>query len=177
MSKAMDNFRHDHDEILMALDILDKMIAAGDRATREDLFNFVVFLKEFADAYHHTKEEAILFPALIEAGMQQPGGPVGVMLHEHEEGRQYIHEMERALADPPNYGKFALAARKFTDLQRQHLQKENSVLFMVAERMLSPSQLNTIRDAAERHGEKIIGRGRCEELFYMLDGLKEKYAA
>ncbi len=177
MSKAMDNFRHDHDEILMALDILDKMIAAGDQAAREDFLDFVVFLNEFADAYHNGKEEAILFPALIEAGMQQPGGPVGVMLHEHEECRQYIEDMKRALAEPSNYGKFALTARKFSDLQRQHLQKENSILFLVAERMLSPSQLDTIRDALEQYGEEIVGHGRREELFNMLDGLKKKYVA
>jgi hemerythrin-like domain-containing protein len=176
MSKAMDDLKHEHDAILTALQILDSMIVAGKRVPREEILDFIGFLKEFADKCHHGKEEGILFPALVNAGMLQQGGPVGAMLHEHEQGRKYIQDMERAAADPPDYAGFADAAGRYSALLRQHIQKENDVLFAMAEKILPIEQLDTIYDAFEQHEEKIIGHGRHEELHKILKTLGQKYA-
>jgi len=152
------------------------MIAAGKQVPREDILDFIGFLKEFADKCHHGKEEGILFPALVNAGMPQQGGPMGVMLHEHEQGRKHIQDMERAVADPPDYAGFAKVAEQYSALLRQHIQKENGVLFAMAEQILSVEQLDTIYDAFEQHEEKVIGYGRHEELHEMLKNLGRKYA-
>jgi len=49
----------------------------------KDMHDFIGFLKEFADKCHHGKEEGLLFPALIQAGLPEKGGPIGVMLADH----------------------------------------------------------------------------------------------
>lgn len=176
MSKAIDDLKHEHEAILAALQILDRMTGAGTQVPREDILGFIGFLKEFADKCHHGKEEGVLFPALAKASTPLKHGPVRAMLHEHEQGRRYIRAMERAAADPPDYAGFAEAARQYSALLRRHIQKENDVLLAMAEQFLPVERLNAIYDAFERHEERIIGRGRHEELHKLLKGLERKYA-
>lgn len=54
------------------------------------------FVKGFADGCHHKKEEGVLFTALVDAGLPQNVGPVGVMLDEHEQGRAFTRGMRAA---------------------------------------------------------------------------------
>ena len=46
---------------------------AGD--DKEELQRFVTFIRGFADAHHHGKEEDILFAAMVEAGFPRQAGP------------------------------------------------------------------------------------------------------
>jgi len=178
MSKAIEDLKHDHDAILSALKILDRIAEGIDKGSTPgtgDLSKFIDFLKEFADKCHHGKEEGILFPALTEAGMPSRGGPVGVMLSEHVEGRNLIKEMEGAIASTPDYSAFSSAAKKYSSLLQSHIEKENDVLFPIAEKTLDPGQLEKLDTAFERHEETVIGHGRHEELHQMLKEMKSKY--
>ena len=177
MSKAIDELKHDHDAILFALKILEKMLAGipANTTSKQDLLDFIGFLKEFADKCHHGKEEGLLFPALVNAGMPQQQGPIAVMLSEHVEGRQFIQQMEANLASSVNYQRFTDAANGYIHLLRQHIEKENNVLFVMAEQMLTPTQLEQLHHAFEKHEESVIGHGRHEELHAMLKDLRKKY--
>jgi hemerythrin-like domain-containing protein len=178
MSKAIDDLKHEHEAILSALQILQNMnrqIAAGTKIPKADITGFIGFLKEFADKCHHGKEEGILFPALIKAGIPEGGGPVGVMLSEHTKGRQLIKEMEAALISSPNYEQFVKSAEGYSSLLKAHIEKENNVLFPTAEKVLAATELEGIYDQFEEHEEKVIGQGRHEELHEMLKDLKKKY--
>jgi hemerythrin-like domain-containing protein len=178
VSKAIDDLKHDHEAIISALRVLDQIIidiGKGSQPERVDLVNFVNFLKEFADKCHHGKEEGILFPALTQAGIPERGGPVGVMLSEHLLGRELIKKMERALGNAPDYKKFATAAKEYVSLLQSHIEKENNVLFPIAERTLDAARLESLYESFEEHEEKVIGHGRHEELHGMLKGLRSKY--
>jgi len=177
MSKAIDDLKHEHEAILAGLKILDSMIDSGEQVPVDDLNGFIGFLKEFADKCHHGKEEDILFPALTKAGLPVEGGPVGVMLSEHVQGREYIQAMESAVADSPDYEEFAKAGGQYAELLRQHIQKENNVLFVMAEKILSTEQLDEIFEAFEKHEEQITGHGRHDELHTMLESYRERYGA
>jgi len=178
MSKAIDELKHDHDAILSSLSILDAMVGRLGKAnapSAEDLRSYLGFLKEFADKCHHGKEEGILFPALTEAGMPAGGGPVSVMLSEHADGRALIKEMEGALSGTVNARAFGNAARRYADLLRAHISKENNVLFPAAERMLASPELEEIHGKFQQHEETVIGHGRHEQLHALLKELKQKY--
>src|SRR5512137_820018 len=58
--------------------------------------NAALFIKNFADGCHHRKEEGVLFIAMNEAGVPSQGGPIAVMLAEHEQGRQFTRAMREA---------------------------------------------------------------------------------
>ena len=174
MSKAIDDLKHEHDAILSALQILEGMgtqVASGKNVDKKDLHNFIGFLREFADRCHHGKEEGILFPALIKAGMPEKGGPVGVMLSEHDQGRNLIRDMEDAISPKLNFAKFAKAAKEYTNLLRAHIQKENNVLFVMAERVLSDDEQAELARGFEKVEIEKMGAGTHERLHAVMDKL------
>jgi hemerythrin-like domain-containing protein len=180
MSKATADLMNEHEAILSAIQILERMVAATEKTASvetKDIHEFIEFLKEFADKCHHGKEEGFLFPAMVGAGVPDKGGPIGVMLAEHAQGRKLIRDMEESISPAVDRIMFAQAARDYTHLMRNHIQKENTVLFPMADRMLSETQLENLYAGFEEHEEKVIGQGRHEELHAMLKGLQEKYPA
>ena len=95
----------------------------------------IYFLKIFADKCHHGKEENYLFKELVNKGIPNEGGPVGVMLQEHAQGRDYIAQMSKSV-DDQNISGFNNAAVQYRDLLRRHIDKENNVLFMMADNVI-----------------------------------------
>jgi hemerythrin-like domain-containing protein len=180
MSRAIDDLRHEHDAILTALGILDAMVGrlgGKSHPTGEDLRGFLGFLRDFADKCHHGKEEGILFPALVNAGIPDKGGPIGQMLADHAAGRTFIKAMEAAITRTVDGRPFADAARGYAGLLRSHIERENDVLFPAADRVLLAPELDGIFERFERHEETVIGHGRHEELHAQLNELKRKYGS
>ncbi|MBK9265265.1 MAG: hemerythrin domain-containing protein [Polyangiaceae bacterium] len=133
---ATEWLKRDHELILeglVALYAVADCVQAGRAVPVDDTRQLLMFFREFADEYHHHKEENALFPALEAAGMPSQG-PIGVMLHEHEKGRKLLQRMIDGLPELP-----AGDAFDYIDLLRLHIEKENEVLFYIADRMLSAS--------------------------------------
>ena len=180
MSKAIADLMNEHEAILSAIQIMGRMVAAMETTASvdiRDIYDFIGFLKEFADKCHNGKEEGLLFPAMIRAGVPETGGPISVMLAEHAQGRKLIHEMEEAISTDVNLVKLAQAEKDYAHLLRNHIQKENWALFPMAEKVLTETQLETLYKGFEEHEEKVIGQGRHEALHAMLNSLHEKYPA
>ena len=121
------------------------------------------------------RKRACYFRPLLRFAFRKKAVPVGVMLSEHEQGRKYIKEMDRAVASGPDYKAFAVAAKQYSALLQGHIQKENTVLFPMAENALDKASLDQLYESFEEHEEKVIGKGRHEELHKMLDELKTRY--
>ncbi len=140
MTSATQTLREEHRVILRALALVE--VAAGRLDAGRSLpagwwEELIEWLRAFADRNHHAKEEEYLFPALVRAGVPAAGGPVGVMLEEHTEGRALI----QAMADGPADQR-AEAARRYGRLLRDHIDKENGVLLPLTDAVLdSPDQL------------------------------------
>ncbi|HMQ14500.1 MAG TPA: hemerythrin domain-containing protein [Phycisphaerae bacterium] len=103
------------------------------------------FLSAFADGCHHHKEEEHLFPRLEEHGVPREGGPIGVMLSEHDTGRALMKRMRSSLVaieagDRSAEADFRAAANQYIAHLRQHIDKEDNVLFVMAQRVLSDSE-------------------------------------
>jgi hemerythrin-like domain-containing protein len=80
----------------------------------------------------------VFFPVLKQRGTPEQGGPIGVMLHEHGLGRDCVGRVrEASQAQPFDARTFADAARQHLPLLRQHIFKENNVLFRMAEQVMS----------------------------------------
>ena len=134
MTSPTDALRDEHRLILRALALLTSAAdrLAGGRALPEGWWDRLIgWLRVFADLNHHAKEERYLFPALAKAGVPSEGGPVAVMLAEHVEGRGFIRAMEAGSASSR-----AEAARRYVQLLRDHIEKENGVLFPLTEAVL-----------------------------------------
>lgn len=143
MRSPTDVLRDEHRVILSALDLLE---AAASRAAVpagwwEDAIGW---LRSFADRNHHAKEEEALFPAMIKAGVPSGGGPVDVMLEEHAQGRALIAAMADDAGGRPG------SARAYVRLLRNHIDKENGVLFPLAEAVLDEQAVAGVARAFER---------------------------
>lgn len=178
MSKAMDILMEDHKAILSALELLEKMLAKRTSEAEEiaEFQGFIGFLKEFADKCHHGKEEGMLFPAMIAAGVPDRGGPVGVMMAEHIQGRGFISAMSEALEGAYDRPKLEKAARDYIALLRAHITKEDTILFPMADRVIQDLDLERLHAGFEEHEETVLGHGRHEELHHMLHEMQEKYS-
>lgn len=178
MGKATQDLRKEHDAILYVLQILDQMMQSdsNDFATSLRYYGEVVyFLKIFADKCHHGKEEKYLFKELVKKGIPTDGGPVGVMLQEHAQGREYIAQMSRSF-DEKNIEGFNNAAVLYRDLLRQHIEKENNVIFMMADKVIDDQEQNLLFEQFEQHEENVIGQGVHEKLHAMIDTWAKAYA-
>lgn len=76
--------------MLQIIEAVSKRYAGGHEVDTRDFDAILEFLTVFVDRCHHGKEEDFLFPALEAAGVPRDQGPIGVLLHEHEQGRQLV---------------------------------------------------------------------------------------
>ena len=113
---------------------------------------------------------------LKERGIPEEGGPIGVMLHEHDVGRDCVRRMREASeADEFDATSFASAAKEFIPLLRQHIFKENNILFQMAGNVMSEAddadmndkftQIEQERDLAGMHERYDAEIGRWEQNF------------
>lgn len=177
MGKATQALRKEHDAILYVLQILDQMMQSDSNDFEASLRYYgemVYFLKIFADKCHHGKEENYLFKQLVKKGIPNDGGPVGVMLQEHAHGREYIAQMSRCF-DENNIEGFNNAAALYRDLLRQHIEKENKVLFIMADKVIDEQEQNLLFEQFEQHEENVIGHDVHEKLHAMIDTWAETF--
>lgn len=135
----------------------------------------VAFLRRYADALHHVKEERILFPALGELGLPGRAGPLANLVHEHAVGRELLGAMDEAIeAGLENGGAapFARAATEYCHLVRRHTDKEERHIFPIARAQLPDPIRRTVADALRRHRvAHAVEQERCLALLEPLIGL------
>jgi hemerythrin-like domain-containing protein len=176
---ATDILRKEHDVILKMLDATDavgRRLLLGEKVSSDTLNGLLEFFRLFADRCHHGKEEDFLFPLLEKKGIPRGGGPIGVMLSEHGRGRELIHEMELAASqfqDSPGVSgrRWAQAAGEYTNLLREHIAKENDVLFQMAESLLTNEEQERLAQEFERMEIQKMGVGTHERLHSRMNEL------
>ncbi len=179
--KPTDILREEHELILVMLEIVDeacKKISAGEKARPEHLESMIDFIRNFADRCHHAKEENLLFPAMEKAGIAREGGPIGVMLAEHAQGREYVKGMDGALGRYRQGSRTAGAsfvdnAMGYIGLLGSHITKENNILFVMADQQLSADQQDDLMKGFERVEREEIGEGVHERYHELLHRLRD----
>lgn len=109
----------------------------------------VEFLRTYADRLHHGKEEAHLFPAMERRGLPREVGPTAVMRSEHEEGRAHVRAMGDA-AERNDVRSFVGEARGYVELLRNHIMKEDQVLFPMADSIIPAAEQDDLRGIFDR---------------------------
>lgn len=181
--KATKQLRDEHEGVKIMLGILERVCKKAQESGSLHTAHFTAileFLKVFVDQCHHAKEEELLFPALEALGIPNEGGPIGVMLHEHAMGRGFIKAMDEAFSEYTRGEKSALAevihhAREYISLLLHHIDKENTVLFVMAENILSDAQQEELYEGFERIEENRIGVGKHEEFHELIHTLRDLY--
>ena len=148
----------DHALILDKLRRAEDRIEAekrGERAYDRDYWvDLTQFLHIYADIEHHAKEEQILFTAMQHEGVAVEGGPIGFMQAEHEEQRALVARMEESSKEGREE-ETRNAAHAYLQLSRQHIWKENEIVFKLAIKVL-PEQV-------------------CQDIFHQFDRLEQHH--
>lgn len=152
---ATADLRDEHEVILQALAVLERVatrLASGQPVSDSALTDLVQFLQTFADRCHHGKEEDQLFPAMRAKGI---GNTLAVFLEEHEEGRRYL----RTLASGASIAARAAAARRYVALLRGHIERENEVLFPMADGLFTAEEHAALARAYGDVERGVVGAG------------------
>ncbi len=180
---ASAELREEHQVILRVIDVLKKLVArsrSGNGFESEAFKQCVSFIKYFADACHHAKEEELFFPVLESRGIPKENGPIGMMLYEHTLARGFTAEMAQALdahdkGDADAIEQFLRAAEQYAELLTGHIFKEDNVLFNMGDQALSPQDHESLCSKYCEVGCKSFGGKKRDELKRMADDLCEKW--
>jgi len=179
---ATGNLKEEHQFILRMLKVLivasDKL--EGGKDVSLDVFKKAVdFIRTFADRCHHGKEQDTLFPLMGERGIPTHGGPIAVMLMEHEQGRQFVRDLAEAVAKYESGDKEAKSAivknaRGYAELLDQHIYKEDNILYPMSDKVLSQSDNRELLEKFEKIEKEIIGEGKHEYYLQMIGELEKE---
>ncbi|MDY0301558.1 MAG: hemerythrin domain-containing protein [Trichlorobacter sp.] len=134
----------EHQLILRMITVLEKNAALTEKGSFTDwqfYHDAVDFIRQYADRFHHAKEEDVLFEVLVENGMPREHSPVAAMVMEHEQSRLLVANLVQAVKDAEtgnsaSYGKIAENALGYAALLRDHIAKEDGVLYPLSERII-----------------------------------------
>lgn len=141
--QLLDDLRRDHDLIEQVLGSLrayvaDRLDRRGDPA---DGARYLAFFRRFAGDFHHDKEEAVLFKALVEQA-ELPGdrGPIPALAGEHRRMAGLLEAMDGLLDGPldteAGRGRLQELALDYSRSLCHHMDAENSVMFPESEERL-----------------------------------------
>lgn len=181
--KATDQLKEEHKGVLLMLQILEAVcqrLKKGQEVNPEHLSQILEFLKVFVDRCHHTKEEELLFPAMEKAGVPNEGGPIGMMLLEHDQGRGYIKGFAEAVesyqsGDKKTGAKIIKNAQGYINLLKEHINKEDGMLYVIADMHLSKKEQEKLAQEFEKVEKERIGLGKHEQFHKLLDELEKVY--
>ena len=180
MTPAIQTLMNEHRVIEQVLGALETFASDGGTRlpdAREWTAKFGAFFRDFADRIHHGKEEERLFVAMIESGFPRDGGPIAVMLAEHVEGRSHV----RALCETGATGagplpaddqaKVVAHAVAYAPLLRAHIQKEDNILYPMAERMVPRAVMAALAASFEAFDREQLGAASVESHLAAAAGL------
>jgi hemerythrin-like domain-containing protein len=183
--KATDILMSEHRVIERFIHTLEKAtnLLDGGQEVRPGFFlEAAYFIQGFADGCHHMKEEGVLFKAIQESGVPSEGGPIGVMLYEHEQGRSFTRAMRAAaqrLAEGDVTVKQAIVdnALGYVTLLRQHIMKEDRILFPMADRIIPLDRQEQITERFEQVEHEETGESDHEKYLAMAEALEKEVAS
>jgi len=178
--KIIDTLLQDHraiEQMLGAVGVMCANMAAGRNINVEHLRIAMEWIRDFKGDWHLTREETILFPALISAGEKQHC-TIGEILDEHKREREQFVYMAKAAAGlrvacSDGNKTFCRYTNEYIDLIRAHIRREEEELYPLADKLLDESKQKEIRLACQKLEEQ-MGK---QWLARMMDILKQLSAA
>ena len=156
------------EDVLAVLEQGVSRLEHGDQVNLDLFRDASVFFKGFTDGCHHKKEEKILFPSMAEYGIPVENGPLGVMLSEHDAGRVYVRSIQDTvnlveMGSQSDREKLIDTVKNLTLLLRQHILKEDQILFPMADRVIPLDQQEKVLEGFEHIEHEETGEGIHEK--------------
>ena len=170
------------ERVIQALETAARRLEAGQTIRPAFFVDSADFIKGFADGCHHRKEEGVLFRAMVDNGLPLQNSPVAVMLSEHEQGRAYTRGMRQAAerlqaGDAGAKTDVVGNALGYAALLRQHIYKEDNILFPMANRVIPVDQHDNVAEGFEHVEHEETGEGVHEKYLGLAERLEKEAIA
>jgi DUF438 domain-containing protein len=132
----------DHEKTEKVFDAVANAFATKTGPSPEMVRDMLEYFTVCVDSCHNRKEQDYLFPLIEERGVPRGGGPLAVMLKEHEMSREILSRLE-PLAKLFIAGKSQVrdelraVFNQYSALLKDHFWKENDILYPMARGVLS----------------------------------------
>jgi hemerythrin-like domain-containing protein len=183
VEKAIEVLMGEHrliEQTLGSLETYSAEVRAGAPVERGVVGDYAAFLRGFADACHHAKEEDILFLRMVQRGLPQESGPIAVMRYEHEVGRAHVRVFAEIAARPERVAfadapEFLANAEAYVRLLRQHILKEDRVLYPMALQVFTAPELDAMNSEFEELEALMRADGSYDRLRGLADRLTSRF--
>ncbi len=135
----------------------------------------IAFARDFADGFHHFKEEHLMFTQLAQKKGGLLDGQLEALRHQHERGRNFVRGMAEALEGYARGDETHLTAllenlAAYVHLLRHHIHREDHLFFEMARQEFSAGELSALGELflqEERREEGMSfeqGQGQVQEM-------------
>jgi uncharacterized protein len=179
----------DHETTEKALIAFEQLLAGSTPPPAELCRKALDYFGTYVDQCHNLKEEKHLFPLIESRGIPRQGGPLAVMLQEHDQSRILLARLKplleaTATGDAASLGELRAVFGEYATLLKGHFWKENDILYPMALRVMQPDDGGNVVKGIEqveaslgtdtrvryyRLAEEIIGGGDLKDLSFGLE--------
>ncbi len=187
--------------------LIKKMISVLENAVKRfkenndlDILIFekaIDFIPNYADKFHHAKEEDILFKEMLNKNMPKEDGPIQAMLIEHEQGRDFVKGMKKSI-DELNKSKdnkkkeeknrkdedkikqdeikqnLIKNAKGYIELLKEHIDKEDNILYPLAEKIFNDDEKQKQLTAFDKANKNKGGKNTVEKYEKIVKDLEKE---
>lgn len=170
----------EHEMIERAMEVLKTNLdkVSSGKQDKVQIARAIDFLLEFGDKIHNIKEEKFLFPRMGERGAPVEGGPIGVMLMEHDMERKLLVKMQMALdtldtASDDEKAVFVKEGLEYLTIRAEHIWKENDILYNMARQILTEDDFAYLLEEFQNSDLQHYGEQAADKFAAMLKEVEE----
>ena len=167
MEKPTKILSDEHQNILKIINTLTKEctnLKSGKQLDKDFFTTAIDFIRNYADKFHHAKEEDILFVEMCKDEAKIHCNPTQQMLYEHDLGRDFIKKLGRWVEEDNN-GVIIENARGYAHLLQEHIFKEENILYPMADEALKQKVKNEILEKFKQVEQRLIKEKEKHLLF------------
>ena len=177
MPKTLNIIRDEHRSIaaiLHGMDYLVQRIRARRKKVDPRVFHAMLYyLDTFSERMHHPKEDQYLFKAMRERSAEA-GTFIADLEEDHARGEDALRRLAQCLIRYEEGGErefpaFEREVENFVRNYRDHMRKEEDVVFPLAERLLSASDWQAIDRAFEENRDPLAGERDTRDFGKLFD--------
>lgn len=150
-------------QMLAQLSHAEKKLQKNEQPPAAFFKKAVLFSQNFADRFHHFKEEFLMFGLLSHKKKGALDAEIGALRYQHERCRSAIQSIDEALTGYAKGDEMAITTvlenlSGYISLLTRHIYMEDHVFFPMIEKMLSREEQQTLltqfQNEEQRIGEK-----------------------
>jgi hemerythrin-like domain-containing protein len=141
----------------------------------------MTFFREFADLLHHEKEESLLLPALVLAGLRWDDGVLADIRKDHELERQMLQTLRHAALQSSPWSlmdqqRVIDVGRRFVEFTRQHIDTEDGRLHPLVPTKLDGPALSELNKHLDRFDARMETSGELNMLRELAAALVREFS-